>query len=269
MSTRSGEPWVSWRLVSAILWHQAHSFQCLSKQQGIGLKSLLDLTSKASPLVAYVAPFALFMILGSLESQPAIADIYPWFYSFKILAVLGLCVIFRKHYPEWSSRHMVLGILAGAIGIALWIGLSELRLEAQIQAYLPAWLAPKRVGYDPFTTLGNPAAQWSFIASRLLGLAIVVPLMEEIFWRGFLLRYLVAENFEEVPTGRYTRFSFVVVTLLFTAAHTEWLAAFVWGAGINLLLYRTQNLWACVVAHMTSNLLLGIYVLATGTWYLW
>ena len=103
----------------------------------------------------------------------------------------------------------------------------------------------------------------------MLGLAVVVPLMEEVFWRGFLIRYLVNDDFESVPQGTYTPLSFWVVVLLFTLAHPELLAAAIWCAGINLVLYRTKNLWACIVAHAVTNLLLGVYILASGAWVLW
>lgn len=134
---------------------------------------------------------------------------------------------------------------------------------------LPDWVVgTERSGFNPWAELPNGLAA-VFIAIRFIGLAVVVPLMEEVFWRGFLLRYLVDENFDRVPWGRVTPFSFIVVTLLFVAAHVEWSAALVWGAGINWLYARTGNLWACIIAHAVTNLLLGIYVLTFSAWQLW
>jgi membrane protease YdiL (CAAX protease family) len=59
------------------------------------------------------------------------------------------------------------------------------------------------------------------------------------------------------------------VTILFALAHPEWVAALAYCALLNGLLYWRRNLWDCIVAHAVSNLVLGIYVLATGNWMLW
>lgn len=104
---------------------------------------------------------------------------------------------------------------------------------------------------------------------RFFGLALVVPLIEEVFWRGFLLRWLIDEDFEQVPIGAYTFGSFAAVTLLFALVHPEILAAIAWGALANGVLYLTKNLWATIAMHMTTNLLLGLYVLQTREWFLW
>jgi hypothetical protein len=161
-------------------------------------------------------------------------------------------------------------VLVGVLGIVLWIGLSELRLEEQISKYLPGWLRPEpRVGFNPFQELKQPLAVWGFVIVRLLGLVVLVPLVEELFWRGFLIRWLISPEWEEVPIGQFSGVSFLGVTLLFTLAHPEWLAAAVYCALLNGLLYWKKDLWCCIVAHGVSNLLLGIYVLAMGAWRLW
>ncbi len=93
--------------------------------------------------------------------------------------------------------------------------------------------------------------------------------MEEIFWRGFLARYLIKEQFTTVPQGVFTPASFAIVTALFVAVHPELLAATAWGVLINLLYRQTANVWACVVMHGVTNALLGAWILKTGDWRLW
>ena len=227
----------------------------------------------ASPIFAYVAPFGLFMILGLAETWSPLQPYYPWVYSVKVLAVGATWWAFRSAYPSPSRTGLGLGVAFGVVGVLVWITLSLWNPLAGLADALPEWLAgwliPERVGFDPSAAIEGPFGRIAFVTVRLIGLALVVPLMEEVFWRGFLLRYLIAEDFAKVPIGAYTPMSFALVTGAFVAVHPEILAALVWGAGINLLLYRTKNLWACIVAHSVTNLLLGIYVLETGTWWLW
>ena len=104
---------------------------------------------------------------------------------------------------------------------------------------------------------------------RLVGIAVLVPIAEELFWRGFLLRWLIDPEWEEIKLGEYTHHSCAIVVLMFTVAHPEWLAAASYCLLINGLLYWKKDLWQCVVAHAVSNLVLAIYVLQTGHWWLW
>ena len=100
---------------------------------------------------------------------------------------------------------------------------------------------------------------------------IVVPLVEETFWRGFVLRYLINERFTAVAVGAFSWLSFVVVTFGFGFAHSrpDWIAALVTSALYNLVAYRTKSLSSCVVAHALTNLLLGGWIMATRQWGFW
>jgi len=187
-----------------------------------------------------VLPFAAFLVLTGIEGWQPLAEMYPLVYTVKIAVVGGLWWYFRKRYPLPRADGLLLGFIVGVAGVVVWIFLSELQLE---KALLPEWLTPgRRTAFDPFTQFASPAGRWAFIAVRIAGLAVVVPLMEEVFWRGFLLRWIIKEEFETVPIGTFSRGSFALVTLTFMAVHPELLAALVWGAAINGLLYRTRNL---------------------------
>jgi len=225
-------------------------------------------TEQGRRIFAYVAPFALFLLLTSLETQ--VAGGYPWIYAGKIALVAGLWWMLRERYPRPSLGGITSAVLVGVIGCVVWIVVSELNLEGPLRENLPDWLSGgARAAFNPFEQIESPTARWAFLTMRMIGLAVVVPLIEEVFWRGFLIRYLVADDFEQVPLGKFTPISFAVVTILFATVHPEFLAALLWGAAVNGLLYHTKNLWACVVAHMTTNLLLGIYVVTAGQWQLW
>ena len=221
-------------------------------------------------ILAFTLPFVVFLLLTWLESFAQLRPYYPWLYALKIAIVLGCWLRFRPFYPRWSKQGIGSAFVFGVVGVLAWIALTDGLQQLNVTQRLPGWLSPAaRVGFDPFAAELSPIAAWAFWCIRMFGLACVVPLMEEVFWRGFLLRWLIDDDFQQVEWGRVTPWSFLLVTAGFTAAHPELLAALVWGAGINWLYRRTKNLWACIVAHSVTNLLLGVYILAGGSWHLW
>jgi hypothetical protein len=100
---------------------------------------------------------------------------------------------------------------------------------------------------------------------------VVAPLVEEIFWRGFLLRYLNNEKFTSIAVGTFSWSSFLVVTVAFGFSHprADWMPALICGALYNLVACRTHSLASCVVAHAITNLLLGLWIMQTRQWGFW
>ncbi|MGH8100236.1 MAG: CAAX prenyl protease-related protein, partial [Chthoniobacterales bacterium] len=115
------------------------------------------------------------------------------------------------------------------------------------------------------------AQYWATVIFRFLRLVVVVPLIEEIFWRGFLLRYFVKEDFEHVQFGSFSWLSFGIVTALFGFSHSmaDWPAALLTGAVYNGVAYRTKSLSSCVLTHALTNLLLGLWIMKTKEWGFW
>jgi len=222
-------------------------------------------------LWAYVLPFGVFMgglALISLVQSFAPAENAPlwlaepkyWVFPLQAILCSALLVWFWKTY-EWGAKwHVVTAVLAGLVVLALWIS--------------PQWLlgAEERTdGFNPGLFAGSAALYWGTLALRFLRLVVVVPLLEEIFWRGFLLRYLIKEDFTKVPFGTFSLFSFGVVTVMFGLAHfgPDFIPALLTGAIYNLLAVKTRSLKCCVIAHAVTNLGLGIYIMQTGQWGFW
>lgn len=216
----------------------------------------------------YVLPFAIYLGLTQLAARGGSS--YPMLYAVAVACTgIATLVCLRREQPLVVHGRVMVGVAAGLLGIALWIALASLRLEQAVAAYLPNWIAPApRAGFNPFSEL-PPLAAWTFVVLRIAGLAILVPLVEELFWRGFLARWLVPAEWRSVPIGRFTTTSFLLVTLLFTLAHPEWLAAAVYCTLLNALLWWKRDLWQCVVAHATSNAVLAAYVISSQAWWLW
>jgi CAAX prenyl protease-like protein len=221
-------------------------------------------------IVAFNLPFLLYVGLTMFESSPALGLNYEWVCTLKgVLAAIALYA-FRRSYPEFSNIGIPVAIAAGILGFGIWIALERLQASLPAMKVLSGWLLQgSRAGFDPFSNGGPSTAQVAFVGVRLIELAVIVPLIEEIFWRGFLSRYLISDDFETVVPGTFTAFSFIIVTVAFTFVHPEILAALGWCAMINLLYWWTRNLWACIVMHAVTNGLLGAYVLMTKNWHLW
>lgn len=218
---------------------------------------------------AYLLPFCLYLLgTNLLSSSP---DHYPLGYSLVVVGVsFATWLLLRGRNILKPHARIGPGVLVGVLGIGVWIGLCELGLERDLAASLPNWLHPApRVGFNPNEQISDPVWRSGFVAVRLWGLVVLVPLIEELFWRGFLARWLIEPNWQHVPLGVFSVGSFLIVVALFTLAHPEWLAAACYCAMLNGLLMWKRDLWNCVVAHAVSNLLLSIYILSTASWELW
>lgn len=220
-------------------------------------------------MAAYVLPFVSYLLLVQLAR--GFPQAYPWLYSAAAAAV-GVLTLRLVRGRGLLRPHARVGwaVAAGLVGIALWIVIEQSGLGRAAVSWLPSWLVPKgRVGFDPFASLDEPASRLFFLAFRGLGLIVLIPVVEELFWRGFLARWLKSRHWRSERLGDFTPTSFLLLCVLFTLAHTEWLAAFLYCALLNALLAWRRDLWECVVAHAVSNLVLFVYVLATSSWRLW
>jgi CAAX prenyl protease-like protein len=177
-------------------------------------------------------------------------------------------------YPSLALRASVengyaLAVFVGLLGAIAWIALASAQRYAQERLGWSPGLGA-RTAFNPLKELAAaPAWAYAFLAIRFLGLALVVPVIEECFLRGFVMRYVVAADWWRIPIGTVTRVAVITGTALPVLMHpNEALAAAVWFSAVTWLAARTKNLWSCVAAHGTTNLFLGIYVLATGNWWL-
>lgn len=219
--------------------------------------------------LAYILPMAIFMIFTWAGGNwPAF---YPYSYVIKTVLVAIVLAILWKHYTKIRWTHLGLGVLVGVIGLVQWVGMEKLLLLA--------WPTYPRLSvevFDPTQAIGEPWLRYLFMTVRLLGAALLVPVMEELFWRDYLWRTIAAPNdFKLVDVGEYDKAAFWIVPLVFSMVHIQWLTAIVWGLLIAWLLVRTRSLGACIVAHGVTNLLLGAYVLVShyvfgrDEWYFW
>lgn len=216
------------------------------------------------PLLARVVPFAVYMVFLALEqgSRTWIGDGLDvrWLYPVKAVAVSIALWHFRSEYRELLLRpgrqSLLVSPLLGIGVFVLWINLDW------------GWLdLGGSGGYDPRRP--DASLDWILVAFRLAGAALVVPLMEELFWRSFLLRWIERHEFLSVAASEVGLRAILVSSLLFGVEHSLWFAGFLAGLAYAWLYRHYGNLWAPVVAHATTNLLLGVWVVQTGAWQFW
>ncbi len=214
-----------------------------------------------------VAPFALFMALLALRGAAPADGSWGfdprWIYGVTVLAVGALLLFFWRDYGELArqtrpdAREALQAVAVGAVVFALWT-----QLDAKWMT-----LGEPSASFVPLTAAG--ALDWPLIALRWAGAALLVPLMEELFWRSFLIRWIAQPVFEGVDPQRVGLKAIVLSTFVFTLAHTLWLAAVVAGLAYAWLYVRSGKLWLPVIAHAVTNGALGVWVVATGHWRFW
>ena len=260
--------------------------------------------------LAFLLPFAIFMVVTTLEpaavppadaaataddQPPATAPAapadqpkdtakanwlgldrshYPLIYTVKIGLVAACLAQFWPVYRGLGGRINPWAWLVGVVGTAIWVGICKLGLEDRLLG--PLGLGKflglgARTAFDPLTELGGtPAIAYGFLAIRFVGLALVVPVIEELFLRGFVMRYLTDPDWWKISLGSVTPTAIAITTALAMAMHpAELFAELIWFSSVTLLMLKTRNLWDCVVAHGVTNLLLGIYVVKNDAWHLW
>ncbi len=220
-----------------------------------------------SPAVVRILPFAAFMtfvIASSFLPEPA-AGGSGWdmrfVYVLRTAVVAALLLAFWRHYSELAWMELkrcawLPAVLTGMVVFVIWIALDQ-----------------------PWATMGEPAPfdprkadgaiDWMITVPRLIGLAIVVPVMEELFWRSFIQRWIDTPQFLNADPRRASRRAFLVTAALFALEHNLLLAGLLAGLAYGALYLRSGNLWSPVIAHAVTNALLGAWILATGSWHLW
>ena len=216
--------------------------------------------------IVRTVPFALFMILlfarGNLPDYALPID-PRWIYGLTVLLVGGLMARLWREYGELYRQNLptlketALAVVVGVAVFVVWVNFD---------------MKPLRIGEATATFIPLDAQgqlQWPLVIVRWIGAALLVPVMEELFWRSFLMRWIDRQQFETLPPQRVTMKAIVLSTFVFTLAHTLWLAAIVAGLAYAWLFVRTGKLWVPIIAHAATNGVLGVWVVKTGNWGFW
>lgn len=215
-----------------------------------------------SAAFARVAPFFVFLLLTAVQDHCGEGGRY-WIYLAK--TVIGAWMVWESR-PFVSELRWAISWEAVVIGIAvfgLWVGLDG--------------LYPQFVSKPTTETVWNPhrvfgegsALAWLFILVRIVGTATVVPMIEEVFYRSFVYRYIANPRFETVALNYFAWLPFLASSALFGFSHVQWLPGILCGLLYQWLVWRKGRLGDAMAAHGITNLLLGLWVAWQGAWKFW
>lgn len=220
-------------------------------------------------IVVRTAPFAVFvgfLILGSIGSAwlegDAAGILRDWLGIARGGLVAIVLILFWPAYSELhtpssvSNVHWGMGIVAGLAVFLIWIALGQTAATATHEGRFVPLLA-------------DGSFDWLKALLRLAGLALVVPVMEELFWRSLVLRWIDQHEFLALDPRRVGFGAFVITTILFAVEHDMWLAGAIAGITYNALYMYSRNLWVPIAAHVATNGALGVWILWTRNWSLW
>jgi CAAX prenyl protease-like protein len=215
---------------------------------------------RSRPALARVLPFAVY--IGFLVAESALGNQVDarWLYAAQVAAAAALIAYCWPAYhelrraPPVRARDWALGVALGMALFFVWI-----RLDFP-------W-AQFGSGRSVAPELTGSAAIAGF-AVRVLGVVVLVPVMEELFWRSFLMRWLENHDFLAVAPAAVRWRSLALAAVVFGMEHHLWLAGIVAGLAYGWLYRRTGSLWAVILAHALTNALLEAWVHRTGSWHL-
>lgn len=205
----------------------------------------------------------MLIFIGITYAESKLEDYYVPLYIGKVIVVLAALIVFRSTWREikFDSKWIVPSVLIGVVLCAAWIGIEK---NIPYKHFLD-----ERTAYDPFAQISSDATRALFFGVRFFGLVLLVPVMEEIFWRSFLLRFITKPEFLSLKVGEFSTNALLIGAALFGLSHPEWLPAVIFALAISLWLKYTKSLFACIVVHLVTNLALGIWVVTQRDWIFW
>ena len=224
---------------------------------------LKDADSGRKATLGYIAPFLAFV--GIMTVARVIPLPPAWLYAIRFFVVLILICVLSRPYLSLRPSYPAASIGIGIAVFVVWVA------PDLLFGYRHHWL------FENFLT--PPAAStlppWlkhnlKFIVLRTISSTLLVPVVEELFWRGWMMRWLIDINFLRVPLGKYVPSAFWIVALFFALEHGPyWEVGLAAGIVYNWWIVRTKNLADCILAHAVTNGILSAYVLVTDQWQYW
>jgi CAAX prenyl protease-like protein len=183
------------------------------------------------------------------------------------LLLAGVLFGFSRHVIQLRASRRLETVIIGVAVFLIWVGPDLL-----FPAYRQHWLFQNAIfgqlspSTIPESVMKSPLVLWP----RILQAVVFVPILEELFWRAWLMRWLISPQFEKVPLGAYQAGAFWITAALFASEHGPyWDVGLIAGVAYNWWMVRTRSLGDCILAHAVTNACLCGYVVATRHWEYW
>jgi len=201
------------------------------------------------------------LALHSIRPLPDLTD-----QIFRVTVMAAVLWFIARPVIDLRVRHLVTTLAIGMAVFVVWVAPDLL-----VKGYRHFWLFENAVVGKAATSLSTTAiTSWPVLALRLIRAVIIVPIVEELFWRAWLMRWLIDNDFEKVPLGKYSAQAFWTVAVLFASEHgSYWDVGLLAGIIYNWWMVRTRTLGDLILAHAVTNGILGAYVIAFGKWEYW
>ena len=229
----------------------------------------LDRLAATRPDVVLMAPLMAYIgLLGLVCAVPATWQ--PGVIALRGVASLAIVWAFRRHLPPWGAPHWPIAIVGGVLVAWGWIVGQSVLDHLGLGGRLP-FMPGEKLFSDPRAQLGAQGLFWSTWWLRMTVACTAVPVVEELFWRAFLLRALIDwHNFERVPLGTFTWLSFLGTAAISTLQHPDnWGVSVLCWMVFNGVFYWTRSILCLVLLHGFTNLVLYLMVLRVGDWAFW
>ena len=216
------------------------------------------------PSVKYIAPFALFLLF--LAINPKVSLDSTWGSPLRVLILAVVCVVCWPRELSIRPNRPIASVAIGALVFLLWIA-----PEFLIPGYRSHPLFSNSIVGHVHSSLQATALHSSWLlAWRTIRAIIIVPIIEELFWRAWLMRWLIDTDFRLVPLGTYAPFSFWMTAILFASEHGPyWDVGLLTGVIYNWWMIRSKSVANCILMHAVTNGILSAYVIATAQWQYW
>jgi CAAX prenyl protease-like protein len=219
---------------------------------------------KRWPSLPYVLPFAAFILFLAIQNYLALPPIID--YPVRIVVLSIILFVFSRHVIELRSLHRLESVILGVAVFVIWVGPDIL-----FPGYRQYWLFQNAI----LGRIGTPVAEQILTSpmvlwTRIIRAVVLVPIIEELFWRAWLMRWLISPRFEQIKLGAYAPIAFWVTAVLFASEHGPyWDVGLITGVIYNWWMVRTRSLGDCILVHAVTNACLCGYVVATRHWEYW
>ena len=216
------------------------------------------------PALAWVGPFVVFLALLSVQSS--LHPLGRWEFPLRVIVLAGVIWFFSRRILSFRCVRPPQSILLGLAVFVMWVA-----PEALFPGYREHWLFSNSIfgslkNAIPGDLLDDPMV----LFFRTVRATVIVAIVEELFWRGWLMRWLIKPEFEQVELGAYDPKAFWITALLFASEHGPyWDVGLACGAIYNWWMVRTRSVGDLILTHGVTNLALSIYTIATKQWHYW